>query len=284
MEKDNGLLSQKTKQRIKRITIIVILSIISAAIWYINEEEGTWRDDEKGNPGMYTNNTTLSSTNGIEVDKEKLIKEALLSKGYSQERIDSMTEQEIIIALDIQNKLKKTVTSINELTHAEILWCTNEIYSKYLKKPEDLQKLLDAELITQYPKIDGLQEGKLNGIVEFVRYSTNPDTNQEEVRTLKWISTEEFTNKMTAYQETGNTDILNYFTLDESGNVKIATWMREEGSFYSNDTTLQTDRKKIRGGTTGEVVTSNYDSRYTITKNDAASIEATYVYCIIYVT
>ena len=294
MEKDNGLLSQKTKQRIKRIIlsilsklliismpIIVILSIISAAIWYINEEEGTWRDDEKGNPGMYTNNTTLSSTNGIEVDKEKLIKEALLSKGYSQERIDSMTEQEIIIALDIQNKLKKTVTSINELTHAEILWCTNEIYSKYLKKPEDLQKLLDAELITQYPKIDGLQEGKLNGIVEFVRYSTNPDTNQEEVRTLKWISTEEFTNKMTAYQETGNTDILNYFTLDESGNVKIATWMREEGSFYSNDTTLQTDRKKIRGGTTGEVVTSNYDSRYTITKNDAASIEATYVTYII---
>ncbi len=294
MEKDNGLLSQKTKQRIKRIIlsilsklliismpIIVILSIISAAIWYINEEEGTWRDDEKGNPGMYTNNTTLSSTNGIEVDKEKLIKEALLSKGYSQERIDSMTEQEIIIALDIQNKLKKTVTSINELTHAEILWCTNEIYSKYLKKPEDLQKLLDAELITQYPKIDGLQEGKLNGIVEFVRYSTNPDTNQEEVRTLKWISTEEFTNKMTAYQETGNTDILNYFTLDESGNVKIATWMREEGSFYSNDTTLQTDRKKIRGGTTGEAVTSNYDSRYTITKNDAASIEATYVTYII---
>ena len=294
MEKDNGLLSQKTKQRIKRIIlsilsklliismpIIVILSIISAAIWYINEEEGTWRDDEKGNPGMYTNNTTLSSTNGIEVDKEKLIKEALLSKGYSQERIDSMTEQEIIIALDIQNKLKKTVTSINELTHAEILWCTNEIYSKYLKKPEDLQKLLDAELITQYPKIDGLQEGKLNGIVEFVRYSTNPDTNQEEVRTLKWISTEEFTNKMTAYQETGNTDILNYFTLDESGNVKIATWMREEGSFYSNDTTLQTDRKKIRSGTTGEAVTSNYDSRYTITKNDAASIEATYVTYII---
>ena len=294
MEKDKGLLSQKTKQIIKRIIlsilsklliismpIIVILLIISAAIWFINEEEGTWRDEEKGNPGMYTNNTTLSSTNGIEVDKEKLIKEALLSKGYSQERIDSMTEQEIIIALDIQNKLKKTVTSINELTHAEILWCTNEIYSKYLKKPEDLQKLLDAELITQYPKIDGLQEGKLNGIVEFVRYSTNPDTNQEEVRTLKWISTEEFTNKMTAYQETGNTDILNYFTLDESGNVKIATWMREEGSFYSNDTALQTDRKKISGGTTGEAITSNYDSRYTITKNDAASIEATYVTYII---
>ena len=120
MEKDKGLLSQKTKQIIKRIIlsilsklliislpIIVTLSIISAAIWYINEEEGTWRDEDNGNPGMYTNNTTLSSTNGIEVDKEKLIKEALLSKGYSQERIDSMTEQEIVEYVDTEEPYDK---------------------------------------------------------------------------------------------------------------------------------------------------------------------------------
>ena len=289
-KKNSNLVSNKTKKIIKRIVlsivskllilalpIIIILILISAMTWFLQREEGTWEDDEKGSPKMYTDSAEITGENGIQVDKNNLVNEALLSKGYSQEKIDNMTEEEKIKALDVENKLGKTITSIDQLTHAEILWCTNEVYSKYLKKPEDLQKLLDAEIITQYPKIEGLQQGKLNGIVEFVRYSTDPNTGEEVVRNLKWISNEEFTAKMNSYQETGNDDILNYFTLDESGNVKIATWSREEGSFYSNDTTSQTDRKKIKGGVTADNITSAYNSKYAITKNDSTSIEATYI-------
>ena len=32
-------------------------------------------------------------------------------------------------------------------------------------------------------------------------------------------------------------DIFDYFTLDDSGNAKIATWIREEGKYNSNNTT-----------------------------------------------
>lgn len=290
-EKNNNLSTNKVKEEIKKILIkagmkiaiiilplaFLILFLIGALGWLVHREEGTWKDDEKGRPSTYTKTAQVSGNEGINVNKEDLINQALKDMKYTEEEIANLTEQEIIEIFDVQNKLGKTITSIDQLTHAEILWCTNEIYSKYLENPEDLQKLLDAELITQYPKIDGLAEEKLNGIVEFVRYSTDPNTGEEIVRNLKWISNEEFTAKMNLYQETGNDDILNYFTLDESGNVKIATWSREEGSFYSNDTTSQTNRKKIKGGITADNVTSDYDSRYTITKNDSTSIEATYI-------
>lgn len=290
-EKNNNSSKNKVREEIKKIVIragvkmaiiilplaFLILFLIGALGWLTHREEGTWKDDEKGRPSTYTKTAQVSGTEGINVNKEDLINQALRDMKYTEEEIANLTEEEIIEILDVQYKLGKTITSLDELTHAEILWCTNDIYSKYLKEPEDLQKLLDAELITQYPKIDGLAADKLNGIVEFIRYSTDPDTGEEIVRNLKWISNEEFTNKMNAYQETGNTDVLNYFTLDENGNIKIATWTREEGSFYSNDTTFQTDRKKIRGGITGDTITSNYNSKYTVTKNDSSSIEAAYV-------
>lgn len=290
-EKNNNSSKNKVREEIKKIVIIagvkmaiiilplafLILFLIGALGWLTHKEEGTWKDDEKGRPSTYTKTAQMSGTEGINVNKDDLINQALRDMKYTEEEIANLTEEEIIEILGVQYKLGKTITSLDELTHAEILWCTNDIYSKYLKEPEDLQKLLDAELITQYPKIDGLAADKLNGIVEFIRYSTDPDTQVETITTLKWIAEEEFAEKMEQYQENGNTDILNYFTLDESGNIKIATWTRELGDFYSNDTTSQTNRKKIKGGVTPEEITSTYDPRYVVNKNDATSIEASYI-------
>ncbi len=264
------------KVAIVLIPIIIIMVLLSAITWFLSIEEGTWKD-EKGNPSTYTKTAQATLQDGISVDKEKLINQSLLDMGFTEEEIANFTEAEIIDIFDVEEKLGKTITKLTDLTHAEILWCTNDVYPKYLKKPEDLQKLLDVELITQYPKIEGLAPDKLNGIVEFVRYTTDPDTQQEQAITLKWISNDEFEEKMERYELMGNTDVLNFFTLDENGNIKIATWKREEGDFYSNNTTWQTNRKKIRAGITGEEITAYYDSRYVVDKDDSSSIEASFV-------
>ena len=260
------------------LPIIIILLLICVWCWYVLDQDGKWSKDEKGSPSMYTKNTVISGTDGITVDKNKLVENALMSMGYTQERIQNMSEQKKIEILQFGLKLGREISSFDECTEAEILWCTNSIYSKYLRTPEDLQMLLDAELITQYPKIDGLENdpSKLNGIIEFERYTTDPDTNKEYVRTLKYVSNDEFTAKFNNYQQTGNEEIFDCFTLDEEGNVKIATWTREEGSYSSNNTTSQTNRKKIRAGVTAEEINSNYDSRYAVNTNNADTIQAAY--------
>ena len=43
---------------------------------------------------------------------------------------------------------------------------------KYLDAPEELEKLMNAEIITQYPKI-GNSGAKLDGIIEFERNKTD---------------------------------------------------------------------------------------------------------------
>ena len=289
-KKNNSLLSKKAKQVLKDIGRTILMNLLIIALPFIiffiavslftysvNINEGTWKENEQGRPSTYTKTAEVSGEAGISVDKRKLLEQGLRDMGLTDEQIAALTEQDIIQILDVYDKLGKVITSIDVLTHAEILWCTNDVYKKYLEKPEDLQKILDAELITQYPKIDGLSSDKLNGIVEFIRYTTDPDTQVETETTLKWISEEQFAEKMVKYEENGNTDILNYFTLDGDGNIKIATWKRETGEFYSNDTTFQTDREKIRGGVTPSEITSKYDTRYSVTANSMNSIEASYV-------
>lgn len=289
-KKNNSLLSKKAKQVLKDIGRTILMNLLIIALPFIiffiavslftysvNINEGTWKENEQGRPSTYTKTAEVSGEAGISVDKRKLLEQGLRDMGLTDEQIAALTEQDIIQILDVYDKLGKVITSIDVLTHAEILWCTNDVYKKYLEKPEDLQKILDAELITQYPKIDGLSSDKLNGIVEFIRYTTDPDTQVETETTLKWISEEQFAEKMAKYEENGNTDILNYFTLDGNGNIKIATWKRETGEFYSNDTTFQTDREKIRGGIKPSDITSKYDSRYNVTANSMNSIEASYV-------
>ncbi len=285
---EKNVIKDKPKQIIKKIGMLIlkklilillpvamIMIIISAATWYVFQDEGTWDTKEKGNPSTYTKSGTISGTNGITVDKKDMIRKNLLNIGYTDEQIDSLTDIDIIRIFKINTKLNKIVTSLDELTHAELLWCMNTVYSKYLTKVEDLEYLLNAELVTQYPKIDNLSEDKLNGIVTFERHQVDPDTQAETVTTLRYISNDEFTSLFESYKQTGKKDIFSCFTLDDSGNAKIATWIREEGAYNSNNTTSQNDRKKIRSGVTGEDITG-IDERYAVQNNNADSINASY--------
>lgn len=281
-----GRIKRKVKSGIMKVIIIILIILILFGLseYKRKMDDSTWEELERGNPRTYTQTASISATEGIVVDRGRIVNQALIDRLYREKTdevidLNNLTEEEmleIIERLDMSVKLGRKITSLDECTDAEILWCTSREYAKYLKKPEDLQKLLEAELITQYPKIDGLEEDKLNGIIEFERYTTDPDTQVQSVVLLKFISREEFTKKLEQYKKDGNTDVLNYFTLDENGNVIIATWTREEGSYYSNNTALQTDRPKIRAGMSQDKIQQEADERYATTGNTKDEITAGY--------
>lgn len=274
MEKIKGV------KRIAKIVLIIglLMALLGAVVWYVKTEDGIWRDDERGNPSTHTGSASLSPTEGIIVDRGRIVEQALLDLLYEYGDIQQLTEQDIIRILDMSNKLGRNITSLASCTDAEILWCTSQEYPDHLERPEDLEKLLNAELVTQYPRIDDLPEDKLNGVIQFERHETDPDTGVSSTWMLEFIKEEDFEELFIAYQESGNRDVLKYFTLDDEGNVVIATWSREEGDYSSNNTALQqTNRKKIRAGMTEDKIKQEVDNRYEVTNYTSDDISAEYI-------
>lgn len=153
------------------ILIVAIIVLLSAIIWFFFKDSGVWGKEEKGRPNIYTDNVKMDPKEGIVIDKEAVIKQALLDMGFTEDEIAEMSEQEIISRFSLSQKLNRTITSLDECTATEILWCLSEEYSNFLDSPEQLEFLLKAELITQYPYIDGLDDSKTNGVIKFYRYS-----------------------------------------------------------------------------------------------------------------
>lgn len=235
----------KAKKLLIVIIIILVLIFISAMDYFkvINdgEEWQTNDNDEKRGSTRYESNVSPTvyddgSGGGLKVDKNALIKDALIDRKFSEDKISGMTDEEIIDVLKINKKLKKKtkVTSLDELTEAEILWCMDDVYSDYLKKPEELEKLLNAEIITQYPKMgDGATDAngkkKLDGIIQFERHQQNGKS-----KTLKFIKAETFN----SYVSNGDDKALDYFTLDEEQNAVIAYKNTTTETLESNDSKM----------------------------------------------
>lgn len=256
MENFKNILKNFTKSLIKSKIVILILVIflilgvlLPSFVYYITIDDGIWKDNEKASPSTYTNNVKFSTEtgqDGIAIDKDGIINQILLDMGYNQEKIDNLTDAEIIEIFKLSKKLGKTINSLDDCTYAEILWCVSESYSKYLSKPEELEKLLNAEIITQYPKI-GSANADLNGIIEFQRYKTD-GTNLM----LEYIDIDAFNE----YIDDENLDIVNYFTVDENENVLIGVIDETLEELSSNDsemvlsdyTTTLDDTNKISEG------------------------------------
>ena len=235
----------KAKKLLIVIIIVLVLIFISAMDYFkvINdgEEWQTNDNDEKRGSTRYESNVSPTvyddgSGGGLKVDKNALIKDALIDRKFSEDKISGMTDEEIIDVLKINKKLKKKpkVTSLNELTEAEILWCMDDVYSDYLKKPEQLEKLLNAEIITQYPKMgDGATDAngkkKLDGIIQFERHQQDGSS-----KMLKFIKAETFN----SYVSNGDDKALDYFTLDEEQNAVIAYKNTTTETLESNDSKM----------------------------------------------
>lgn len=196
------------------ILMIMIIILLSSSYYFITIDDGKWDENKSGNPSNYTGNVNPVDEGGLVVDKDAIIKAGLKDLRISDEEIENMTDEEIIEKLKINEKLRKNpkVTSLDDVTQAEILWCINDVYSEYLDNPEQLEKLLNAEIITQYPDM-GQVDGKLNGIIKFERHK-----NDGTSVFLSYIDS----NTFSSYVEKNDTKALEYFTLDSQGNAIVA--------------------------------------------------------------
>lgn len=197
------------------VVVMIVFIILSSGYYFITIDDGEWEDAELGNPSNYTDHVSISGETGLGVSKDDLKKTALKGLKYSDEEIANMSDEEVISKLQINRKLKKKpkVKSLDEVTQAELLWCMNDVYSQYLDKPEELEKLLNAEIITQYPDL-GDAEGKLNGIIKFERHKEDGSS-----EFLTYVDT----NTFSKYVDDGDSKALDHFTLDDTGNVVIAS-------------------------------------------------------------
>lgn len=268
------------KEGVKKVcAIVLIIAIVIVAlasfVYYIFVDDGTWKEDKEGRPKIYTSGATISGSNGITVEKSTIINQALKDKGYTDEEIEKMTDAEIIDLFNMQKKLDKKITSLDECTQAEIMWCLNTTYSDYLDNPEQLEYLLNAELVTQYPYISSLasSDDKINGVIQFDRIQTTDEGEQR--KNLTYTDSSQFDTMYNNYANTGNRDVFNYFTLDEEGNAVIAVWTEESGYFESNNTSLQV-REKIASPYTEEKIQNDYDNRYKIETNTEEIVTAKY--------
>lgn len=267
-------------RKYKKIIMIVIaiifalVLIIPAGAWFIFSDDGEWGDDDEGAPIVATESATVSGYSGIATDKETIKEEGLKRKGYSEKDIENMTDEDVIEVLNMENKLNRKISSLDECTDAEIMWCLNDRYSEYLDNPEQLSFLLNAQLVSQYPKIQNLSEGKLNGIIEFKRVATDNAGNSTESN-LTYIDNNSFNSYFEKYKNQGTRDIFKYFTLDDEGNVVIAVWSEELGEFESNNSAKSVNTNKIAKGHDQESI-KEYDSRYVVTNDSEDLIKASY--------
>ncbi len=182
------------------ITIIVIVIISAASVYVIKKDDGTYKEDDWKN-----------------------------TQFASEQFVNSTT-------IDNDGKMSTTMT-------AQEVWdklkANNSRVSLYLNGPEELAKLMNAEMVTQYldtrknpdeeynwddiKNID-VNSKDVHGIVKLKRAGDDGKTN-----TMKYVDPETFQSYIDAYNESGSeadkNRALSYFTLEEtvSGDTSDST-------------------------------------------------------------
>lgn len=277
--KFNNKLGDLAKVGAKKILIIVAIIgicfiMLAGMAKTVLGDSVNWTPTESGNPSNATSAAKASASQGVEIDKNEVINTELVNKGYSEEEIENITQEEVIEDLKMSEKLDKEINSLDDCTVAEIMWCSSEEYDKYLESPEQLEFLLNAQLVTQFPKIENLDENNVNGVIEFKRIKTDDSGNDQETL-LKFVEMNEFDTMFDNYKNSGDTTVLNCFAVDDEGNAIVATWSEEIGEFESTNSAKRTG-DRIVVGHTEETIKEEYDSRYTVTEDDETMIKATY--------
>ena len=167
---------------------------------------------------------------------------------------------------------KLTTSGIQTVSSAEQLWDdmteAGSRVNNYLDSYEELEKLMNAELITQYPKIGN---GGLDGIVEFQR--TKSDGTKKK---LTYIDKNTFETYKDNYTSSGDTKVLDYFSLDDDGNVLVAILNKTTETLETNDSEINisdytaTNLEKIEDGkyrnVKYEISTSTIDYKSVVQK------------------
>lgn len=177
--------------KLKRILVILIIIVVllivllPASVYYITIDDGTYKEDDWESTPFVAS----TYTSGISVGEN-----GITTDSSAQDLWDEMIKK--------NNNIKN-----------------------YLDKPEELEKLMNAEIVTQYPKV-GNEDAKLDGIIKFER---NKKDGTSEF--LTYINYDTFS----GYVQNNNTNAVDYFSLDGDGNVVIATVNTTTDTVTSND-------------------------------------------------
>lgn len=219
--------------------IIVVTIIVVGGMYILTIDDGVW-DSNENSPRTYKNNVKITG-NGIEVDINNVLDEALINAGYSSEDISKIKtdlEGQGYSGTSLEDKIiekKLELLEINTYLRksdvTQIIWELNkDLYLKYqIDDYKKLEYLMNAEIVTQMPHI-GRATNNVDGQVYFDRYLEGSTT---AVR-LTYIEEQKF-NKLI---EDGNSDVLNYFTITSDNEMKIAYYQEEKVSLTTNDTTV----------------------------------------------
>lgn len=164
------------------LPVIIILIILASALYFLTLDTAVYKEGSKSNVPY---NVSENYIKNVKFNENGIYFEATDKDGKTKK----------ITAEEIWDNLVKNKSDI----------------AQYLTDSSEFEKLMNAEVITQYPKI-GVPEGKLDGIIEFERHKTDNTTQK-----LKYISLKKFNEML----ENENIDIVNYFTLDEEENLLI---------------------------------------------------------------
>lgn len=124
------------------------------------------------------------------------------------------------------------------------IWESNSVFEQYLDTPEELAKLMNAEIVTQYPKIlENPEEGQLDGIIEFERKT---DNNTSTIK-MTYMKQEDFDKLIERYNKDGSNkdEILKHFTLDENGVLYVAHWSTTKKNLSPDEGTDVEDSSSV---------------------------------------
>lgn len=170
------------------LIIIIIVVLLAASVYFITIDDGTYKEDDWGN----TNYSSSQYINNVSVNEDGTLGN------------ETTTEE-------LWDKMIKNGCRVNQ----------------YLDSPEELARLMKAEIVTQYPDTRdnpddpinwddiSTDPNKLQGIVKFKRAD-----NSNNVSTMKYASPDEFQGYIDEYNSSGSESAKNkaltHFTLKKS--------------------------------------------------------------------
>lgn len=189
MEKVKNYLKRNYKKIISILILVFFIVFLGSFIYLITLDDGTYKvQDMSSTP--YAASTYVASVK------------------FTGEGIKFIYKDE-----ETGKEEEKKSSEMAKIVWDEMVKAGSNV-GKYLDNEEDLEKLMNAEIITQYPRLPESQvkEGYLNGTIDFMRKKSNGS----EVK-LKYLKLEDFNKKI----EDKNADVIDYYTLDDNDNVLI---------------------------------------------------------------
>lgn len=189
------------KIKIIAFIVLIVFLLLPCAIFYLKiEVDGKYIEGDLSNVPFV-------------VDKEYIANAKFGSDGiYFEKTNEDGTKTKITID-DIWKNLKDNDSRIKY----------------YLKNAEELEKLVNAEVVTQFPKL-GLSDDKLDGTIEFERHKMDGTSKK-----LKYVDEDTFND----YIEKKDTNAVDYFTINEDGDLLIAVVDKTTEELTQNDKDME---------------------------------------------